>query len=136
MGVVDRRRRIAPIAALALLVTLPFRANATPVAVVTTPNASFEPGQTSGLTLEVSRGGTLVHANLDLQAVIASSWGWHAVIADDIDAHGQPIFASDLIGFGQIDTVDGVEQLAPGTYGFHCQTHGDVMVGELLVTEG
>jgi hypothetical protein len=134
------RSRAVLLVVAVLAVGVPARADpGTPVAVVTTPAAGYLPGGNPyGIEapLEVMEGGTLIHVNLDNAALIASSWGTHGLESDAVDANDVPLFASDEIGFGSSDVVEGVESLPPGTYPFHCVVglHASYMRGVLVVT--
>lgn len=66
--------------------------------------------------LEVVGGGTLVYSNLD-------PVDWHTITAYDLDENGDPLFESDLLGQGQSEIIDGVEDLPLGDYRFHCRIH-------------
>ena len=60
----------------------------------------------------------------------------HDVVADDtvVDSVGEvrPVFSSALIGTGMSAAIQGVDQLAPGSYTFHCSLHSN-MTGTLTV---
>lgn len=56
----------------------------------------------------------------------------HDVVSVAVDENDDPLFRSDLIGLGQTDDVDGVPDLASGTYGFYCTLH-PWMQGTLVV---
>src|SRR4051794_34147297 len=60
--------------------------------------------------------------------------GNHDVTADAAGPDGKtPIFRSQTIDDGQESVVDGVQQLSPGTYSFHCSIH-TFMTATLKVT--
>jgi outer membrane protein assembly factor BamB/plastocyanin len=70
-------------------------------------------------TVTIQHGQSLSFTNLDVPQ--------HDVRADDGS------FGSELISTGQSGPVDGVEQLAPGSYGFYCTLHRN-MTGTLTVS--
>lgn len=90
----------------------------TPGAVVT---AGF---QFAPPTVAITQGGTLTHVNSDVAA--------HNVVADQLDAGGQPLFQSPVVPSGGTAAVAGVSALPPGSYPFHCVIH-TFMTGTLTV---
>jgi plastocyanin len=57
----------------------------------------------------------------------------HDVIADDV-VDGEPAFRTALIGTGETAAIEGVAQLAPGSYTFYCSLHR-TMTGTLTVVD-
>lgn len=70
--------------------------------------------------LAAAQGDTLRHTNLD------------SIAQHDIDSDEAGLFSSPLVSAGQSTLVEGVEDLEPGTYGFHCSLHS-WMKGALTV---
>ena len=56
----------------------------------------------------------------------------HDVVALNVDAHGEPLFSTELIGAGQSVPVEKVEKLPAGVYEFTCTLHPQ-MLGTLFV---
>lgn len=86
----------------------------------------YIPGQTGG-PVQIEQGTPLEFINLD-------PLGAHNVVSFDLDEHGEPLFYAPPINSNEGVAVDGVEELAPGSYGFWCSVHGvDLMSGSLVV---
>jgi plastocyanin len=102
------------------------RAYVTAIALTFVPGDLDEPRA----PLELEKGKRLTFVSLDVL-------GYHTLTSVQLDAYGRPIFDSgEQIGPGQTAEVQGVEDLAAGSYLFFCVTHGlDIMAGRLDVTE-
>ena len=74
----------------------------------------------------LDQGGSLTYTIADVAP--------HNLVADDRGPTGQPLFSSGAPTGNGAYPVAGVEDLAPGTYTFHCDLHGN-MTGELQVLE-
>jgi len=89
----------------------------------------IDPGATFGgftdSKVELAKGGTLGVVNFD--------GARHSVTSDDRDANGNPLFTV-IVEPGASATVEGVANLAPGTYPFHCIFHAATMRGTLTIT--
>jgi uncharacterized membrane protein YgcG len=57
----------------------------------------------------------------------------HNVTAKANAPDGQALFQSDTIGAGHTATVNGAQNLKPGTYDFYCTLHPYTMTGTLTV---
>jgi polyvinyl alcohol dehydrogenase (cytochrome) len=68
-------------------------------------------------------GGNVTFLNMDVQQ--------HDVTADK-EVDGKPIFNTPLIGLGATAKVQGLDKIAPGSYGFYCSLHRG-MRGRLIV---
>ncbi|MGH2830903.1 MAG: cupredoxin domain-containing protein [Actinomycetota bacterium] len=127
-------KRAIPAAALALVLgLLPHASFAADSAIVAGPGATFSTYATP--VMAYLRGGTLTLVNLDIDG--------HDVVADDTRAPGTapwcpaggprcPLFYAELIGLAQTAPVNGLDDLAPGVYMFHCSPH-PWMKGRLAV---
>ena len=87
------------------------------------PDAKDHGYTTPNVTL--AAGGTLTVVNFDSMR--------HTVTAQDKDAKGNPLF-STIANPGTTTTVDGVSDLAAGTYHFFCGFHPATMKGTLTIT--
>jgi glucose/arabinose dehydrogenase len=109
---------------VALVVTLALTLIPAPVsaadATVTTSGMAFVPDE-----LTINRGDGLIHHNADAFD--------HNVTSVDTGIDGTPLFSGDTIGPGQTTRVEGVEELAPGSYEFYCSIHSSTMRGTLTV---
>jgi FtsP/CotA-like multicopper oxidase with cupredoxin domain/plastocyanin len=89
----------------------------------------IDPGATFGgftdAQVELAKGGTLSVVNFDGTR--------HSVTSDDRDANGNPLFSTVVDPEGTA-TVEGVADLAPGTYPFHCIFHVGTMRGTLTIS--
>lgn len=119
--------KIAIVAVTVFMAALPVSARPGGVAVVVTAAYQYLPGDSDPhATLEITRGDRLLLANVD-------PLGAHNLVSLDV-ADDAPLFSSDLVNMGEATEVDGVPNLAAGTYAFMCTVHGwDAMHGALEV---
>lgn len=126
------RRTLVLAAATLALVGAPLRAPAVLSPVVVATYFQYIPGQTGG-PVEVLEGQGLLFAHEDWFATQIFT-PWHDITSVDKHPTGVPYFETAIIGFGDVAPVEGVEDLAPGTYAFYCGSHGaDLMSGTLIV---
>lgn len=59
---------------------------------------------------------------------------FHTVTADDVDEDNVPLFDADAPGFNRVAPLEGVEELEPGVYDFHCFFHSTLR-GRLTVLD-
>jgi glucose/arabinose dehydrogenase/plastocyanin len=107
------------IAVLVALLVLPASAHAD--SVVHSSAFQFVPP-----VVPLDRGGDLTYTNADVAP--------HNVVALDKGADGRPLFSSGQPVGNGVDTVEGVADLAAGSYGFFCELHPN-MRGELRVED-
>jgi plastocyanin len=110
-----RDRRLGLLVAAALAATSP-PAAAAEGRVGAQPRNAYSPAEVT-----IARGDSLVFANNDIAP--------HDVTADG----AKPAFHSAVMSTAQQGQVDGVPDLGPGRYGFHCSLH-TFMKGTLAVT--
>ena len=100
-----------------------------PVQVVTS-RSTYLPGdeELGPPTLHVPQGVGVTVTNLDAFAA-------HSITSDAVvdPVTGARLFESGILNLRDTAVVQGVAQLAPGTYTFHCSVHEDNMRGTLVV---
>ena len=100
-------------------------ANASPVVTLVTSSQTtntFDPSTVTMVQGEV------------LEFVNQNRWGTpHNVTADDLGPDGRPIFGTPMTTIWGTSPVLDAQNLAPGTYGFHCTIHPPIMTGTLIV---
>ena len=119
------RRLLAVLAVLTWLVSSGFVQPAAPVSVVTIALAGYVPGPDEWGPVTVRQGGRLFLVNADYPG----EQQYHDVVHDA----DEPLFWSTTIGSGEWTEVEGVSELAPGRYDFHCFVHPITMYGRLDV---
>lgn len=124
-----RALRAAVLSFLALCVIAPvIPAHADVGAIVVVNRSEYFPGDDRLGPLVLPSGHELLYENLD----IASFGSTHSVTSDATLADGTYLFDSGVLQAKQSITLD-LTSLEPGTYGFHCSVHSDVMHGTLIV---
>jgi plastocyanin len=110
---------VAVMTLLAGAAVVPAQADHAEPKTVTTRNFTYEPTPTA-----IDIGDHLRLTNADAVP--------HDVTARDTDDSGEPLFSSELVSGGGSAPVNGVEDLAPGSYSFYCTIHAQ-MAGTLAV---
>jgi hypothetical protein len=98
---------------------------APPVSSVVVSRAEFVPGGGDWGPVRVQEGGRLLLVN----AEYPGEQDTHDLVHDA----EVPLFSSAEIGSGEWTEVDGVSDLPPGAYPFHCFIHRTLMTGILEV---
>jgi plastocyanin len=90
--------------------------------VIAAVRGDFAPGHTAPVVMP--QGGRLTLVNGDLSM--------HSVTAQATDSQGDALFSTGAVAATQSGSVEGVETLPTGTYGFACIYHS-WMTGTLMV---